>query len=247
MLALLIVAWGLSDVSAEEPNRQRKEGVSSLTPAGKEPPKVTTSKLPPEVRRPLAEIGAIVLERSARSGRLNSPTKQIPTGTSTLTPVPSPIAPKTVTEAHSPAPSSPQRKSATPKRVAEARKSKTARASANASPASATPAGAAPATPTVFADSRLGEVATSEQIDPKLAAQVAAVLSKYPPPAAKNAPGTPRIAVVRMPSEHWLLKTCEGLNELPANERVAAFRDILQRYKRMRNEERAASSSSIGG
>jgi hypothetical protein len=70
-----------------------------------------------------------------------------------------------------------------------------------------------------------------------LAAEVAAILSTTParPPSVKPA----RPAVVAFPSEQWLRAASASLETLPEAERAAAFQRIIERYKRMRSEEKS--------
>ena len=89
---------------------------------------------------------------------------------------------------------------------------------------------------------RLFALATveAELGDTSFAAEVAAVLSKepvnIPDPAVPLRPKT-----VRMPSEQWLLKTCETLNGLPEQERLIEFQKVLSRYRKLRAQERRLS------
>ena len=50
-----------------------------------------------------------------------------------------------------------------------------------------------------------------------------------------------------MPSEAWLIRASAQIESLPINERPAAFQKVLEHYKMMRIEERAASNQSGKG
>lgn len=70
-----------------------------------------------------------------------------------------------------------------------------------------------------------------------LAAEVAAILSTIPP---KPAPARPtRPTVLSFPSEQWLREASAGIEKLPEHERPMAFQKIIERYKRMRADEKA--------
>lgn len=89
---------------------------------------------------------------------------------------------------------------------------------------------------------RLFALATveAELGDTSFAAEVAAVLSKEPVKIPDSAT-PPRPKTVRMPSEQWLLTTCEKLNGLPEQERLIEFQKVLSRYRKLRAQERRMS------
>ncbi len=80
--------------------------------------------------------------------------------------------------------------------------------------------------------------------DEDFAAEVAAILSKTKQRPENSTKNAPRAAVVRMPSEAWLIRASAQIESLPINERPAAFQKVLEHYKMMRIEERAASGQS---
>ncbi len=85
---------------------------------------------------------------------------------------------------------------------------------------------------------------SDDEQDEDFAAEVAAILSKTKARPANSTTKAPRAAVVRMPSESWLIRTSAEIESLPVNERPAAFQKIMEHYKMMRIEERAATNQS---
>ena len=86
-----------------------------------------------------------------------------------------------------------------------------------------------------------------EEQDEDFASEVAAILSKTKQRPENSTKNAPRAAVVRMPSEAWLIRASAQIESLPINERPAAFQKVLEHYKMMRIEERAASNQSAKG
>ena len=88
---------------------------------------------------------------------------------------------------------------------------------------------------------------SDEEQDELFAAEVAAILSKEKQGPQNSTKNAPRAAVVRMPSESWLIRASAQIESLPINERPAAFQKVLEHYKMMRIEERASSGQSGRG
>ena len=83
-----------------------------------------------------------------------------------------------------------------------------------------------------------------EEQDEDFASEVAAILSKTKQRPENSTKNAPRAAVVRMPSEAWLIRASAQIESLPINERPAAFQKVLEHYKMMRIEERAAANQN---
>jgi hypothetical protein len=99
----------------------------------------------------------------------------------------------------------------------------------------------APSVPGVRKPLPYGANFGSDPDSAELAAEVAAILSHSPtPPEAVRPARVARPKVVSFPSEQWLREASAGIERLPERERPAAFQKIIERYKRMRDEEKSA-------
>ena len=102
----------------------------------------------------------------------------------------------------------------------------------------------APPPPDIQSREKLPRSMDVESSDEDFAAEVAGILSKTKARPANSSANAPRPTVVRMPSESWLIRASAEIESLPVNARPAAFQKIMEHYKMMRIEERAATNQS---